>query len=62
LLPVDIVRNGLIDPRVAPIAISEKAYQQENCPLQRAATPITPEAAAFAAMCQPWSRVVTRAR
>ncbi|MGE0350054.1 LysR substrate-binding domain-containing protein [Hydrogenophaga sp.] len=60
LLPIDIVRSGLIGPRVTPIDIAQKAHQYENCLVQREGTPVTPAAAAFATMCQSWSRVVVR--
>jgi len=60
LVPAVIVQRGFLGAQVLPIRIKERAHRYDNCLVQRAEPPLTPTAAAFAAMCESCARIVGR--
>lgn len=62
LLPAVMVERGLLGTQVAPIKLKERANLFDNCLVYRADPPLTPAAAAFAAMCESCARIVARGR
>lgn len=58
LLPAVMVERGLLGSQVVPIRLKERAPGFDNCVVYRSALPLTPAAAAFAAMCESCARVV----
>jgi LysR family transcriptional regulator of abg operon len=62
LLPAIMVERGLLGTQVATIRLKERAPRSDNCVVYRTEPPLTPAAAAFAAMCESCARIVTRVR
>lgn len=60
LLPAVMLERGLLGTQVAPIRLKERAPRSDNCVVYRTEPPLTPAAAAFAAMCESCARIVTR--
>ena len=60
LLPAVMVERGLLGTQVVPIRMKERAPRFDNCVVYRAEPPLTPAAAAFAAMCESCARIVAR--
>ena len=60
LVPAVIVQRGFLGMQVQPIRIRERAHRYDNCLVRRAEPPLTPAAAAFAAMCESCARIIAR--
>ena len=62
LLPRALIEQDLLGPRIAQIHVSERAHRFDVCLVQRSDVPLTPVAAAFAAMCASCARIVSPLR
>ena len=62
LLPAVMVERGLLGTQVVPIRLKERAPRSDNCVVYRTEPPLTPAAAAFAAMCESCARIVARVK
>ena len=60
MVPSVMVEQGLLGSHVRAIALQERAPGFDNCLIHRSETPLTPPAAAFAAMFASCARVVMR--
>ncbi|MGE0497765.1 MAG: LysR substrate-binding domain-containing protein [Ramlibacter sp.] len=60
LVPAVIVQRGLLGTQLQPIRIRERAHRYDNCLVRRTDPPLTPTAAAFAAMCESCARIIAR--
>lgn len=60
LLPAVLVERGLLGTHVVPIRLKERASGFGNCMVYRNQPPLTPAAAAFAAMCESYARTFAR--
>ncbi|MGH6638218.1 MAG: LysR substrate-binding domain-containing protein [Polaromonas sp.] len=60
LLPAVMIERGLLGTQVVPIRLKEHAHGFDNCVVYRTEPPLTPAAAAFAAMCESCARIVAR--
>lgn len=60
LLPSGLLQQGLLGPEAVEIPLRERAPRYENALLMPRDPAPTAAAAAFAAMCVSWARVVTR--
>lgn len=60
LLPAVMVERGLLGTQVVQIRLKERAHRFNNCVVHRTEPPLTPAAAAFAAMCESCARIVAR--
>jgi DNA-binding transcriptional LysR family regulator len=60
LLPAVLVERGLLGSQIVPIRLKERPHRFNNCLIYRSDPPLTPAAAAFAAMCESCARIVTR--
>lgn len=58
LLPAVMIENGLLGTEVEAIHLKERAHRFDNCVVYRTEPPLTPAAAAFAAMCQSCARIM----
>lgn len=60
LVPSVMVERGLLGTQVVPMKLKERAPRFENCLVYRTEPPLTPSAAAFAAMCESCARIIGR--
>jgi len=61
LVPEVLVDRGLLGIQLASIHVREPTAGSDNGVIYRADTPLTPAAAAFAAMCESCARIVFKA-
>ncbi len=57
LVPAVMVQRGLLGSGIAPLRLKERAPRLHNGVVRRTGAPLTPAAAAFAAMCESCARI-----